>query len=619
MAASSSAIRAGRAFVELFADPVRLNRALDAAKKRVEQFVKFTAKIGLGAAAIGGSVLAPITKVLTETVTRGAAIDSLAKRFNLTTESVSGLAYAFERVGLSFEDYEGTLDGFNAKLIAAADGNDELFRRLGLNARALIEMPLDQAFLKVADAFNRIKGSGDRAVKAEELFGSSGLKLLPVLQKGAQGFRDLHQEAAKAGALLSAEDAAQSTQILRNLTEAWQLLKYVVLQIGSALLPTAKEFTEVGREIKGAAQQARGWIQQNKAGIVAVTAVAAAFIVAAIALGGLSAAVSIAIPLLAILKASIAVLSAMVGAVLSPVGLAVAAIAAVAAGLIYLWSTTEQGRGTLADISSAFSEFADFLKDSWKGIGDAVSAGDWTLAFQIGIATADVAWKKIVNGITIVWVGFKDTFVDVWREAVAGIRMMVIDLSAFIAKAISQAIYTQVDIWNAIVGKMGRAGRSLKIDLAGVLNTPEQVDKLAEEWKDKIGNEKEADNAKSIAARTKQLGDAQDAVNKAEKTLKDLNRKAAEEAKAADKKPGPARPQAPKQPQDIPSFQQLYAAAKGIFSGPAQLQLGYGDNTAQRQIVDNTKTTANNTEATAVESKKLSDKFDGLIKALTFQ
>ena len=68
-------IRAGRAFVQLYADPSALFRVLEQAKQRGLGFAKFSAKIGLTAAAAGASVFTPITQMFTEAVNEGAGVD----------------------------------------------------------------------------------------------------------------------------------------------------------------------------------------------------------------------------------------------------------------------------------------------------------------------------------------------------------------------------------------------------------------------------------------------------------------------------------------------------------------------------------------------------------------
>ena len=116
----SGAIRAGRSYVELFVNDNKFYKGLDAAQARLKKFGAVTANLGLAVKSAGSAVLQPLAKTFTDATNRGAAIDAIAKRFGVTTESVSALSYAFEKSGVSLGEFEGVLDGVAGKVRAAA-------------------------------------------------------------------------------------------------------------------------------------------------------------------------------------------------------------------------------------------------------------------------------------------------------------------------------------------------------------------------------------------------------------------------------------------------------------------------------------------------------------------
>ena len=59
MAGSAQGIRAGRAFVELFADDTKLVRGLRAAERKLKAFGSSVQAIGKGMFALGASVVNP--------------------------------------------------------------------------------------------------------------------------------------------------------------------------------------------------------------------------------------------------------------------------------------------------------------------------------------------------------------------------------------------------------------------------------------------------------------------------------------------------------------------------------------------------------------------------------
>ena len=272
----SGAVRAGRAFVELFVQDNKLYRALDAAQARLKTFGAMSAKIGLAAGAGAASITAPMAKFFKDAVGRGAQIDLLAKRFGLTTESVSSLAYAFEKGGASLDDFEGMLGGLANKVAAAADANEELVDGLkGLNGRRLINLPIDQQLGEITDAFARIVNPIDRARVAQDLFGDSGLKLLEVLNRGSAGLADLKAEAAARGALVSQEDATRATEAQRSFNDVVLAGKLALAEIGKALVGGTDGVKSFGDQVIAVIGTVREWIGANRETVVMVAKVAA--------------------------------------------------------------------------------------------------------------------------------------------------------------------------------------------------------------------------------------------------------------------------------------------------------------------------------------------------------
>jgi hypothetical protein len=195
-----------------------------------------------------GGLFGQVRGFLGEIPGRAADVDLLAKKFGTTTQEVSALAYAFEQQGVSFDAFQGTLEGLATTLSHNADAASDTFIRLGLNARELIRLPLPESLDKVVDALNRVGLEEDRLRFANEL----GLgSLMPILRKGSAGLRELKAEAAAAGAVLTADQAERGREVMLQYTKTWQSLKYAVLEAGTALLPSKERIQEVGQVVRG--------------------------------------------------------------------------------------------------------------------------------------------------------------------------------------------------------------------------------------------------------------------------------------------------------------------------------------------------------------------------------
>lgn len=191
------------------------------------------AKASLALTAAGGGLLAPIAKAFKESFNRASDVKTLSDRFGMTAEKVSAMAYAFERGGSSLDEFASSMDNFQAAMFGAANQQTATFDQLFLNARNMAKLPIDKQFDIVLSRVNRLANPMDRARIGAELFGGEWAKLSNTTLKSAESLRALEEEAARVGAVISTEDAERGQKITLALTEAWQALKYAILEVGT--------------------------------------------------------------------------------------------------------------------------------------------------------------------------------------------------------------------------------------------------------------------------------------------------------------------------------------------------------------------------------------------------
>ena len=598
MAGPSGAIRAGRAFVEMFADPSALNRALAKAKASVIAFGKTMSKVGLTAAAAGGAVLAPLAKMFSQAVTEGADISQLARKYQMPVGALSELKNAFAEAGVSGQEFGATLDGLQGKIAAAASANDELIPGLqGLRGNMLIGMEPGRQLDAVFEAFQRISSVSDQINVARDL----GMeKLLPYLRKGKAGLDELRAAAKKNNEGWSEEDAAAAKIVMDEFAATSRSVKATILEVGKALLPTGASFTSVGEAIRDNLTIVRDWIKDHKEIIVGVTAGAAALVAGGLAVASFGAAVAVVAPIIGGLVTAIVAVKAVILAIVSPIGAAVAAVLAIGVVLGYLAYQTEFVRDAIADLKNDFGQAAEFIKGVWGGIGNALKAGDWSLAFKIGVKGAEVAWKEFVLILTGGWVAFKNMFVDTWEDATGFIAKAFIAVAAVVEKIFTSIISSIVEKFNAVAKVVGYRG----IDLTGLARSDAEIDREAKQIIAGIDDITAAEKKRRAEFRRGQLGEAKTARDIAKEELDRLKKQAEEAANAADQKP-PVLNDVPDKPKP-PSFSALSELAKGTFGGGAIAQsLGYGDNVGQRQLDAQTAIRDN----TAQSNKLLADMY----------
>lgn len=447
---SPSGIRAGQAFVELFADDRRLVRGLQAASKRLAAWGRSVTAAGqkmltAGMAAVGG--LLGATKVFAG---MGDTIQKMSLRTGVSAESLSELGFAAEQSGADLATLEGGLRRMQRVIGDAADGSQtavDALAALGLSAGGLAGLSPEEQFKLIADRIAGIEDPTLKAAAAMEIFGRSGTQLLPLMQDGAAGIEALQQQARELGLTISGEDANAAAALADAMNVLWRVFKQGVFTIGSALAPALQNFAErAASVIKSVAD----WIKQNKAVVVTVFKVAAAVAVggaALIALGGILTGLGFVFGTLATIVAGVGtalgMIGSVLGAILSPIGLVITGLVSLGGYLLHISGT---GQKALSWLGQQFAALRDTALAAWQGISDALAAGDLSLAARVLWLTLKMEWQKGVAWLTDKWISFKEAFMAVATEAVygtakiltsawAGMQTAWVETVAFMSKA----------------------------------------------------------------------------------------------------------------------------------------------------------------------------------------
>ena len=134
----------------------KTKKAFGGLKKTLSTVGKSLANVSKKAAIMGGVASAAFTAI---TVSNLKSIDSLAKtasKIGTTTEALSALRYAAKVSGVETTTLDMAMQRFTRRTAEAAKGTGEAkgaIKALGLDAKELIQMPLDKRMLVLSDAF----------------------------------------------------------------------------------------------------------------------------------------------------------------------------------------------------------------------------------------------------------------------------------------------------------------------------------------------------------------------------------------------------------------------------------------------------------------------------------
>jgi hypothetical protein len=169
-----------------------------------------------------------------------------AKALGITIEAYQGLSFAASLGGVAQGEMTQSLTKFNKVISEAAAGTKkqaQAFADLGVALRDSSGKlkTADQLLLDVADRFARYEDGANKAALAQELFGRSGAKLIPMLNSGREGIEQLMQRAQKLGLIMSQESATAAENFNDKLTVLNGVARGAGNQIAAELLPTLDE------------------------------------------------------------------------------------------------------------------------------------------------------------------------------------------------------------------------------------------------------------------------------------------------------------------------------------------------------------------------------------------
>lgn len=173
----------------------------------------------------------------------GVGIDDLTKGFGKFSKFVVS---ANDQVS-KFSDAQAKAKEDGKKFNGAMGANAAALQKLGIQVRDAKGnlLPMTSILPDVADKFKEMAAGPEKTALAMQLFGKGGMALLPFLNKGAEGIKELEHESDKLGNTLSKKDLdaiKKNTMAKRQWHAAVQGLQ---IQMGRYLYPALTQFATV--------------------------------------------------------------------------------------------------------------------------------------------------------------------------------------------------------------------------------------------------------------------------------------------------------------------------------------------------------------------------------------
>lgn len=498
----TQSIKAGEAWWEITARD-KATAVMNSIADRLKRIGKGTALAGGALSAIGTAVVAPILAAGNAFSNYVDGLNDARVKTGLTVESLSSLAFVAEQQGTSLEGLQAGLRGmakFTTAVASGSGGAIKVLDALGIAAGQFLAATPEERFRMLADQLSRIEDPTLRAGVAMKVFGKSAGDLLPTIALGSKGIAEMQQRAADLGLVVSQADADKFGAFGDELAAIGRQVRMAWWQAGAALIDT---FGWVVPIMQRAMATTIGFVKTNRplisvlllaagatiafgtaltivgglvwsAGVVMSSAASLVSVAWTIAAGVKAAVVAINTALASTLFAEggaalfsaaatwvlnvamgglagvLAVVDALLAALLSPLGLVVLGIAAISvvaiAATIAFFQLTEAGRRAAQLIAAGFGEMLSVVGQVFRGIWDALAAGEWGLAATIGFAAVSLAWAVMVAGMSDAWYGF-----------VGFIGWALLGALQFVDGAIRTVLNGLIEAYNFAAAQMGWA------------------------------------------------------------------------------------------------------------------------------------------------------------------
>lgn len=180
------------------------------------------------------------------------AVGKLSSQTGVAVETIQSYSRAAGLSGVSIEEMTKALQKMQVNLGKIdEEAKTDPFRDLGLSAERLRESGAQESFEAIADAIAGLATDAEKAAAANEIFGRSGVVLLPLLNQGAEALARQREEAEQLGILSEAE--VRSVEAMNDaFSDVGTAIQSIINQVTADLAPVIKEIAdEVLKMLKG--------------------------------------------------------------------------------------------------------------------------------------------------------------------------------------------------------------------------------------------------------------------------------------------------------------------------------------------------------------------------------
>ena len=453
-----------------------LEKSLTSLDRKADGLNNTFGRVKGGAGAMSGALgaLVPAVAIGGLTTLAKGAIDAadnlndLSQRTGVSVESLSRFGAAANDSGSSVDEVAKAMGKLSKSIVDPASKANEALKSIGVSATDASGKirPMDDVMLDIADRFAKMPDGAQKTALAMELFGKSGMNLIPMLNQGRDAL-------SKYNATITTEGAQAADKFNDSLNEIARVVAGPFNQAVTALLPL---ITQIAQGLAGAITAFSQLPQPVQAAVLVVGGLAAAFLALAPAisaiitigpalaagLAGLGAAFTAIVPIVTGLGTVLAVVFT------GPVGIA----ALVVAAGIAIYAFRDQ-------IGEAFGAIGEYFKQLPAGFQsffiDPLVEGFRILMEMINTTFIQPLKNAFTAVLEFINVNFVQPIQDNFSKLIESIKTIFSSVSDFITAPFKAAFETVRGIVNQILNSIGSAIGSVVNAINGVIRGANQA------------------------------------------------------------------------------------------------------------------------------------------------
>ena len=211
--------------------------------------VKTAGKWGAVITAGASAAAAGCAKLVASSAAAADTIDKMSAKIGLSKQGYQEWAYVMGQNGMDVDKLQTGIKTLVTQMDSAANGGSNaaaVFDALGLSIYDMDgtlkdqETMMTEALYALADMEN----GAEKAALANQLFGKSGSEMMPMLNQGSQGMKDLTKRAHELGLVMSDEAVSAGVVLGDTIDDVKRSFTAIVTKLGASFFPAIQKVAD---------------------------------------------------------------------------------------------------------------------------------------------------------------------------------------------------------------------------------------------------------------------------------------------------------------------------------------------------------------------------------------